>query len=232
MSVTFLGGDDWQRTLQIESGQWEGACRVEARLAYQGLPLKTTRLRLASVDALNSLDTTRLEANGKLLQIDKAPLTLVVRRSGAGGGPPRSEASLAEAATAGAGAPALVFTADVYATAEPGQTLIQAAGATLGLAERLSAYQRRGAAEWVVAAIHAARQQRFERVDIIVTRDFLDIGLNLTDADLFLRGMIQILQSNPRWEIGLDVSALQAGAASRRDRALLVRCLEAKSLLD
>lgn len=231
LPVTFTGGDNWQRTAEIPGNVWRGAGAIEARLRRGPTALATVRFRLAPLGPV-----VRLRANGNLLETDDGPLAFVLAAPTAG-----------TDATAPAPAPAsatLLFHSGLRPPLDAAVTTasfprppadavsVQSADERLGLGQRLAPGEPRTAAEWVVAAARAAAPDSpFGHAWIAADRSLTESGLVLEDVDVFLGGLIELLQSNPRMDVTLDFERLRAEARTRRDRALLGRCLAVKPLV-
>jgi hypothetical protein len=231
LPVTFTGGDNWQRTVEIPADAWRGAEAVEARLRRGPTALATVRFRLAALGPVAGL-----RANGNLLETDAGPLAFVLTAPAAGA---------ASTALAPAGATAtLLFhsglrpplgdsaTTVTLPRPPPDAISVQSADARLGLGQRLAPGEPRTAAEWVVAAAHAAAPDSpFGHAWIVADPSLTETGLVLEDVEVFLGGIIELLQSNPRLDVTLDCERLRAETHTRRDRALLARCLAVKPLV-
>ena len=243
-AISFTGGDNWQGTIEVAAADWTGAQRVEVRLLRQGRLLTTTGLRLIPAGAIPPQVAGALRANGNLLQAGADAVSCVAQAADKWKASRRE--TLTSQDTKAATTQTLVFTSGVYGKPGADEATVNGDDARLGLQPPVSPYARRTAAEWVVAAARAATAGTatdaapasgapmgcFRGARIVVTRDIMDIGLNLTEVEIFLRGMIEILKSNPRLTVAMDATALREETLTKRERALLVHSLEAQSLLE
>jgi hypothetical protein len=210
--VRFVGGDNWQKTVEIMAADWRDAEKIVARvLGRNKQSLAEAVLRLAPLGPVPGL-----KPNGNMLIVGSEVLTFLPsagtgrKESASGGAPIYFRAALAEN--------------------PPEVVAINGNDPRLGLDKRVSDFSRRTAAEWVVAACNAAAGADFNQAQIVVDPEFLNIGVSLQQSSLFLAGIIRILKTAPDMRVELNLRPLRDHARTPRDQALLAACSEALPL--
>ncbi|MFP4580673.1 MAG: hypothetical protein ACLFQ6_08090 [Candidatus Sumerlaeia bacterium] len=214
LTVEFVGGDNWQRTVEIPAVHWQNAESIHGRiLGKDGQALAEAVLRLEPLGPVKGI-----KANGNILSNGSTVMSFL----------PITAQGRTTAPDAG---DVLYFRASL-ADAPHGVVPVNSDDPRLGLSERVSPYTRRTAAEWLVAASRAAGNDTFTEARIVIDSRFLDIGVSLRDTSAFLAGLIRILQTAEGMRVTMDLEPLRQNIQSARDQALLAACSEARSLLE